>query len=441
MTLFDAESAVIGGMLLDPQGYWRVADLLAADDFADERARDMFIVIADLAKRNAPADAVTIAERKPESAAYAIEVANSTPSAANIRAYAEIVVKDAVTRRVRSAGQRIAKLGGEDVLGEGQRILSACAPKYTGSVRHIREYLGESFARMQERSDATGLISGVASGLPELDELTAGWQRADLIVIAARPSVGKTALALQCALCAAADKHPVLFMSLEMTGSQLADRALSHIARVSSVSIREPNRMDEAEWSRVITASVALKSLPMMIDQSSRPSIEAVEARIRQADATDRLGLVVIDYLGLMKMPRAEKKTDAIGEITGRLKAIAKDMQVPIILLCQLNRGASDKTPDLASLRDSGDIEQDADVVAFLHRPDERNREAIEFILAKQRNGPTGRFMLASRMDVMRFEPMAGDAVSSDARHPSSTVKFTNKSTARAPASPEATSW
>jgi replicative DNA helicase len=404
MSRIDAEAAVLGACLIDGQAYWKIADLIRPDDFSRADYRELWTIIAELVKANVGADFVTVGERNPKLTDLAIELSGSTPSSANVRGYAEWVVQASTERRVQSAGQMIAKLRGADALGEAQRILGSCAPQSSSAVKPVREYLRESIGRLQQRVDADDSLTGVPTGVAKLDEMTAGLQRGDLVILAARPSVGKTAFAMQWALHAAESGHAVLFMSLEMTGSQLADRALSHLGHVSSVSIREPKRMDDADWTRITNAGAILDKLPLLIDDSSRPPIETVEARIRQVNASRRLGLVVIDYLGLMKMPRAEKKTDAVGELTGRLKAIAKDLQIPVVVLCQLNRGAADARPSLDSLRDSGDIEQDADVVAFLWRPQADDRELIQCDVAKQRNGPTGDFHLHARMDVMRFD-------------------------------------
>jgi replicative DNA helicase len=189
-----------------------------------------------------------------------------------------------------------------------------------------------------------------------------------------------------------------------MTGSQLADRALSNLGRVSSVSIRAPKRLDDAEWMRVNSAGAKLNDLPLLIDESSSLTVDALCARVRQCDASKRLGLVVIDYLTQITPPRAESITEGIQTITRQLKALAKEIQVPIMLLSQLNRDGENR-PTLSSLRSSGAIEQDADVVALLHRPNSSEREKIEFILAKQRNGPCGELYFHADMDAMRFLP------------------------------------
>ncbi|MDE2471061.1 MAG: AAA family ATPase, partial [Bradyrhizobium sp.] len=233
MTRLDAESAVLGAILLDPAAYWRVADLLTAADFTRDVYRSLWTALGSLARSNTPIDAITVGERAPEIATLALELVRDTPSSANAKAYAEIVAKDATTRRVRNAGERIAKLGGDDVLGEAQKLLGSCAPQTLTAIKPARDFMRESVARMQSRLEAEDVLSGIPTGLSELDERTAGWQRGDLVILAARPSVGKTALAMQWAIHAAKAGHPALFMSLEMSGSQLTDRALSHLGRVS----------------------------------------------------------------------------------------------------------------------------------------------------------------------------------------------------------------
>ena len=403
MPRFDAESAVLGAILLDPAAYWRVADLLTAADFRGRIAASLWTTLGNLARAGRVIDGVTLGDEMPEVRQLAAELMESTPSAANARAYAEIVARDATARRVRDAGARIAKLAGDDVLGEAQKLLGTCAPQTLTAIKPARDFMRESVARMQSRLEAESVLSGVSTGLADLDELTAGWQRGDLIILAARPSVGKTAIALQCALHAAKASHPVLFMSLEMSGSQLTDRALSHLGRVSSVGIREPKRLCEEEWQRVHRAGTVLSDLPLLIDESSSLTVEAVCARVRQCNAQQRLGLVIIDYLSQITPPKANSTNDGIQLITRQIKALAKDLTVPIMLLCQLNR-THEGRPKLASLRDSGAIEQDADVVIFLHRPDESSRTRIELLLEKQRNGPTGEVKLSAAMEYMRFE-------------------------------------
>jgi replicative DNA helicase len=211
-----------------------------------------------------------------------------------------------------AAGQRIAKLSGEDVLGEAQRILASCQPRTAAVIRSIGEFMRDSTVVMQARCDATDVITGVATSLDWLDENVSGWQRGDLIVVAARPSVGKTAFALQCAIHAANAGHPVFFASLEQSGTQIAERATAHISSVSLQHITQPKRMTDAEWDSLAIASKKLDAMPISIDESGALTAEAICARVRQVNAQRRLGLVVIDYLQQITPPRADKVADGI---------------------------------------------------------------------------------------------------------------------------------
>lgn len=406
MNQFDAEGAVVGACLIAPDAYWRVADLLGPDDFASSQLGEMWIALGEILRTGAQVDAITFGERCPKHAVSAVQLADATPGATNVRAYAEIVQRNAITRRVRAAGQRMAKLGGDDVLGEAQRILASCAPRVASSVHHVKHYLQQSVAAMAERCEQTEVLTGVPTSLDWLDMQTAGLQRGDLIILAARPSVGKTAMAVQVATHAALSGLPVLFLSLEMTGAQLTDRMLAHVAGVDMQAIRQPKRMDEADWTRVGAAGEKIAGAKLRIDDTSALRVEELGARIRQADATERLTLVVIDYLTQIVPPKAQSVVEGVQAITRYLKALAKNLGVPIVLLSQLNRGeGTNPRPTLKSLRDSGAIEQDADVVLFLHRPDDDNRALIEFSIAKQRNGPIGETFLHFDGATQTFTP------------------------------------
>lgn len=399
----DAEANVLGGIaMVGEAAYWKTADLLTADDFSTPLNRAMWQVMTDLARGGIPIDFSTIADRNPALEADALAMANATPSAVNIRAYAEIVARDATARRVRKAGEQIAKLGGEDALGEAQRLIGSCVPRMASQIKHAREFLKESVALMAARCEQIGDLTGVPTSVAWLDAMTAGWQRSNLIIIGARPSVGKTAFALQAAIHAAKAGHAVLFLSLEMSGAELTDRAIAHLSGIDGKLIRQPKGIAEEDWPRITDAGAEIDGMPLLIDETAGLTIEAVEARIRQANAMQRLGLVVIDYLTQITPPKAEKLTDAIQIITRRLKALAKEIKVPIILLSQLNR-AGDHKPTLTSLRESGAIEQDADVVILLHRPCEDKPHLLEMMLAKQRNGPKGDCYLHAHDACARF--------------------------------------
>ena len=401
---FDAESALLGAILLAPEAYWKVADIVVADDFASRDMRDLWTEAAKLIQHGDAADAVTIGEHLPKLAQLAVELASTTPSAANVRAYAELVAKRATERRVKSAGSRIAALVGDDMLGEAQRILGACVPRAMGTVRHVADFLRGSLQGIIERSQSDGELTGLATGFEKLDELTGGWQPSDLIIVGARPSVGKTAFALQSALESAARKTPILFVSLEMSGIQLADRALSHVGHVNALHIRNPKQMEEHEWPKITQAKAELDEYTLRVDDSSGLTVEAICARARQMDSEERLGMLVIDYLTYIQPPKAETVAEGIQHITRMLKGLAKELKIPVMLLSQLNREGDDE-PTLKHLRSSGAIEQDADVVVFLHRPDKSNVQLIKAIVAKQRNGPLGEFFLSAQMEKMRFYP------------------------------------
>lgn len=405
MNRVDAEAAVIGACLIDPQGYWRVADMLSADDFSTVDYRGIWEAIGRLCREGVVPDFVTVGEAyRAVPMSELLQLANTTPGAANVRGYAKWVLEAAIARRINVAGQRIAKLTGPDTLGEAQRIIASCQPRAMSAVRTIRSFLQDSVQVMQQRCDATDILTGVQTSLEWLDEMTSGWQRGDLVIIAARPSVGKTALAIQCALHAAKVGHPVFFASLEQSGTQLAERAIAHCSGVSLQHITQPKRVEPEEWTRITNAGLDIENLPIQIDETGALTVESICARARQCNAEKRLGLIVIDYLTQITPPKAGTVAEAVQVITRTLKAMAKELSVPVILLSQLNRDGDDK-PILKNLRDSGAIEQDADVVLFLHRPDPSKRELIELIIAKQRNGPCDSTYLHAAMDKMRFLP------------------------------------
>lgn len=398
----NAELAVLGACLVDQSAYWKCADLVGAEDFALPAHASLWGAIAEQRIAGRDADAITIAELHPDLLKIAMDCANGAFTTSNVRLYAELVLGDAVQRRVNAAGQRIAKLAGQDTVGEAQRILAACQPRAAGAVRPMREYLREAMQVMQQRNDATEVLTGVPTSLPWLDEQTAGWQRGDLIIFAARPSVGKTALANQCAIHAARNSHPVFFASLEQSGVQLAERAIAYVGDLLLATIMQPKRAGEEDWTRITHATGELSKLPMQIDETGALTVEAICARARQTNADKRLGLIVIDYLTQITPPKANTTAEAIQIVTRTLKALAKELAVPIILLSQLNREGAER-PQLKHLRDSGAIEQDADVVVFLHRPNESRRDLIELIIAKHRNGACDHTYLAAHMDRMRF--------------------------------------
>jgi replicative DNA helicase len=405
--VIDAEGAVLGAMMIDPRAYFRVADIVSADDFATGQHRRLFDVIEQQAKSGGDPDAVTIGEISPDLAGLAVELASVTPGAANITAYAEIVARHAMERRVIQAGQRIAKLSGADAYAEARAILDACQPRSLQSVVTLKSAMRDWFSDVSAKAEAETEteLTGLPTSIPWLDEQTGGLQPGNLIIVAARPSVGKTLLGLQIALHAGLEGQAGMFFSLEMSAQQLADRAVSALGKVSTHALRRPKSMTDEDWSAITTGVTRGSPLPLWIDDSSGVTASDVAARSIQQNATRRLSCIVVDYLGLMRHPRADRHDLAIGQTTAALKALAKRLQVPVILLAQLNRDGDNARPTMRMLRDSGSIEQDADVIVFLHRPSEENWSQIELILAKQRSGPTGSTWLYGDYSHMWFKP------------------------------------
>lgn len=404
MSRFDSEGPVIGACLIDARAFWKVADLIVAEDFSDRKHREIWTAIASLHRDGKAVDVITVGETVPHLAHDALKIANATPGSGNVRSYAELVARAATERRVRSAGERIAHLHGDDALTEAQQLLGGCQRRTMTQVRPIGEFLRQSVVLMQQRCDSETEITGLPTSLEWLDEQTGGWQPDDLIVVAARPSVGKTALMLQIANHAADLKKPTFIASMEQSGAQLADRLLAHRSGVSLMHITQPKRILDTEWAHITNAGAEIDPLPLLIDETGGVPIDALCARIRQVHAEHGIALALIDYLQQIALPKADKVADAIQIVTRCLKALAKELHIPIILLSQLNRDGEDR-PVLRNLRDSGAIEQDADIVIFLHRPDPQNRKLVELIIGKQRNGPTESVYLESAMSKMRFSP------------------------------------
>jgi replicative DNA helicase len=401
--MIDAEAAVLGSVLVDSSAYWRIADLLTEDEFANGQHRRLWALLTDMARAGDALDAITVGQRDPSLEQLAFDCASVPCSVHNARTYAEAIVRKSTERRVIAAGQRIAGLRGEDALPEAQRILASCSPRTAGTARHAKDVLRESSKALVARYESQEALTGIPTSIPALDDLTSGWQRDDLAIIAARPSVGKTAFALQAAIHAALAGTPVAFFSAEMSARQLMDRAIAHVGRVSLKGIRSPKLIEAEGWDGITRASMELAKLPLWIDDSSPMTVDMIAARVRQLDAEHRIGLVVVDYLTHLKLPKADRRDLAVGEATRALKSLAKSMHVPVLLLSQLNRDAANGRPSLTALRDSGDIEQDADTVIFLHRPDENDRCYVELLLRKQRNGETGECYLHADMQHMRF--------------------------------------
>ena len=437
----EAEQAVLGGLMLAPEAYDTVADSLAERDFYRRDHQLIFRAIRELAEKNKPFDAVTLGEwfesigeaEQVAGGAYLIELASTTPSAANIKAYAEIVRDKAILRQLIEVGTNIVNDGFQPDGRESSEILSTAeqqvfaiaeaGAKGRTDFTAINTALSEAFDVLQTRYANGGSVTGLPTGYTEFDEMTAGLQPTDLLILAARPAMGKTTLALNIAEYAAIkSKKAVAVFSMEMSASQLALRLISSNGRVNAQRLRS-GQLEDEDWSRVTSAIRMLKEAKIFIDDTPGLSPDALRAKARRLKREHDLGLVVIDYLQLMAVPgNNENRATEISEISRSLKHLAKELNVPVIALSQLNRSLetrADKRPVMADLRESGAIEQDADVIVFIYRDDYYNKEnspdkgLAEVIIGKQRNGPTGSLKLKFFGEYTRFDNLSHDTAGS----------------------------
>jgi len=433
----EAEQSVLGGLLLDNSAWDRIADRLVGEDFYRHDHRLIFQHISRLIDLSRPADAITVYEALQTSGkaadaggvAYLNSLAQNTPSAANIRRYAEIVRERAVLRRLISVGEEVAAAALNPQGREAKQILDEAESKVfqiaeqgardRGGFVKLEPLLTRVVERIQELFERPNPsdVTGVPSGFTDLDSKTAGFQEGDLIIIAGRPSMGKTALALNIGQHVAIDLGmPVAVFSMEMGAEQLAMRLLGSVGRIDAHRLRT-GRLTEEDWPKLTEAIERMHAAPLHIDET--PALNALELRARArrlAREYGKLGLIVVDYLQLMSASSAgENRATEISEISRSLKGLAKELKVPVIALSQLNRTVeqrTDKRPVMSDLRESGAIEQDADVILFIYRdevynPDSPDKGIAEIILGKQRNGPIGRVQLRFGGEHTRFDNLA----------------------------------
>ncbi|MDR2872490.1 MAG: replicative DNA helicase [Xanthomonadaceae bacterium] len=435
----EAEQAVLGGLMLAPDAFDRINDMLVESDFYRRDHQLIYRAIRELAEKNRPFDAVTLGEwfdsqglaEQIGGGAYLVELASTTPSAANIRAYAEIVRDKAVLRQLIEVGTEIVNDGFQpegrestELLAKAEQQVFAIAEAGARSRQDfvpVTKALSEAFDVLQTRFNSGGGVTGLPTGYTELDEMTAGLQPTDLVILAARPAMGKTTLALNMAEYAAMkSKKPVAIFSMEMSASQLALRLISSIGRVNATRLRT-GQLEDEDWSRVTSAIRLLREVKIFIDDTPALSPEVLRSKARRLKREHGLGLIVIDYLQLMQVPgNMENRATEISEISRSLKALAKELNVPVVALSQLNRSLetrTDKRPVMADLRESGAIEQDADLIVFIYRDEYYNKEnspdkgLAEIIIGKQRNGPTGAIKLKFFGEYTRFDNLAYDTV------------------------------
>ncbi len=434
----DAEQAVLGGLMLDNSTWDAVADRITAEDFYRRDHQLIFAVIAELASRSEPLDAVTVAEQleridQLESGGgldYLATLSRETPSAANIRAYADIVRERAQLRRLITVGGEITSNAFNtegrsisELIDDAERRVFEIAEsgrKAGSGFVPLRDLLGDVVDRLDLLHQNKGQLTGVSTGFTDLDNKTAGLQPGDLIVVAGRPSMGKTSFALNIGENAALGRKPtpVAVFSMEMSREQLGLRMVSSLGRINQGNLRTGNFGDE-EWSRINGAINMMKTAPIYIDDTGALTPTEVRARARRLKREHGLGLIIIDYLQLMQVPgNKENRATEISEISRSLKALAKELSVPVIALSQLNRSVEqrvDKKPVMSDLRESGAIEQDADLIMMIYREEvydqNTTRKGIaDIIITKQRNGPTGEVQLTFLGEYTKFENLASNS-------------------------------
>jgi len=424
--------------MLDNSTWDTVADQVSEEDFYRRDHRLIYRAITQLAEQNQPLDVVTLSEwlshnRLLDEIGGLVALGNlaqNTPSAANIKAYAEIVREKSVMRQLIEVGNHIAASGFTpegrstgDLLDNAEKLVFEIAEQGNrgkSGFRTIRSLLAAAVDRIDKLFQQDDPITGVSTGFADIDDMTAGLQPSDLIIVAGRPSMGKTTLAVNFAENAAI-KHqvPVAIFSMEMPGEQLALRMMSSLGHIDQHKVRT-GKLEDDDWPRLTSAVSLLDNAPIFIDDTPALSPMELRARARRMKREHNLGLVVIDYLQLMQTGKiVENRTTEISEISRNLKALAKELHVPVIALSQLNRSLeqrTDKRPVMSDLRESGAIEQDADVIMFIYRDevyheDSPHKGLAEIIIGKQRNGPIGTRLLTFRGQFTRFENYAAESL------------------------------
>jgi replicative DNA helicase len=426
----EGEQAVLGGLLLSTRAFDQVADIVTESDFYREDHRLIFRAIQELNHKGRPCDAVTVTEwfeshglvDQIDGGGYISQLASSTPSAANVRAYAEIVREKSILRQLVDVGADITSgafssdgRNSRELLEEAERKVFAIADQdlRTGaSFVSIQVAIKEAIEKLDELARHEGDITGIPTGFKDFDEKTAGLQDSDLIIVAGRPSMGKTTLAMNIAENAAI-KHekPVAIFSMEMSAQQLVRRMFSSLGQIDQNKLRTGS-LDDLDWPKLTSAMNLLHKSHIFIDETPSLSPAELRARSRRLKREHDIGLIVVDYLQLMAVPGTrENRATEIAEISRSLKAIAKELQVPVIALSQLNRALEqrpNKRPVMADLRESGSIEQDADLIVFIYRDEVYNEDTpekgkAEIIIGKHRNGPTGTVILTFQGHWLRF--------------------------------------
>ncbi|MFJ8259106.1 replicative DNA helicase [Peribacillus asahii] len=424
----EAEQAVLGAIFLEPSSLTVTSEVLIPEDFYRSAHQKIFNVMLKLNDEGMAVDLITVTEELAATKSleeiggvtYLSELAGSVPTAANVEYYARIVEEKSLLRRLIRTATNIAQEGYsredevEDLLGEAEKnIMEVAQRKNSGSFQNIKDVLVRTYDNIEELTNRKGDVTGIPTGFAELDRMTAGFQRNDLIIVAARPSVGKTAFALNIAqnVATKTDENVAIF-SLEMGAEQLVMRMLCAEGNINAQNLRTGSLTDE-DWRKLTMAMGSLSNAGIYIDDTPGVRIGEIRSKCRRLKQENGLGMILIDYLQLIQGNgrSGENRQQEVSEISRSLKALARELQVPVIALSQLSRGVEqrqDKRPMMSDIRESGSIEQDADIVAFLYRDDyydkeSENKNIIEIIIAKQRNGPVGTVSLAFVKEYNKF--------------------------------------
>jgi len=432
----EAEKSVLGALLLDSEAMIKIGDILRPDDFYQPKHNRIFEAIRELFEKNTPIDTITLTDRLKDKkqlkeiggVAYLTELANSVPSSAHIRRHAKIVADKAALRRLISTASTItetafdSKEESEKILDEAEaQIFKLSRERSSERFVPIEEVLEESFDRIDRLHKDKSALRGLPTGFRDIDQKLSGLQNSDLIILAGRPSMGKTALALDIGLNAATESNlPVGIFSLEMSREQLVDRLICSEAAVDSWKLRTGNLNDE-DFVKIGQAMGSLSEAPIFIEDSPIANVMEIRAKARRLQAEHKIRLLIIDYIQLIEgggyQGGDRNRVQEMSEISRALKALARELEIPVLALSQLSRAVEQRDPQiprLADLRESGSIEQDSDVVMFIYRedyydPETENKNIADIIISKHRNGPTGQIQLYFAKDQISFKDLAKD--------------------------------
>ena len=412
----ESEKAVLGSIMLRPGAIHEVSDIIGVDSFYVSKHSQIYKIMLELSSKGEPIDIISLSHRLEEKglldqiggSSYLSDLANSVPSSTNIKHYADIVAKKNILRKIIDAGTDISELGFREEVENVFEVLDQAEKRMMGinnnagghAFTSLKDSLPEAWDRLEKLHESKGELRGVPTGFHDLDQYLSGLQKSDLIILAARPSMGKTTLALDIAR-QAAGKHsiPTVIFSLEMSTQQLVDRLLAAESKVNAWNLRTGNLSAESEFSKIRDSLDRLSKAPIFVDDLAGNSIVRMRSVCRRIRAEHGIGLIIVDYLQLMSASKNyDNMVNQVTEISRSLKALAKEFDVPVIALSQLSRAVESRggRPRLSDLRDSGSIEQDADVVMFIHREDKGKDESektniAEILIEKHRNGPVGK--------------------------------------------------